>query len=116
MSSVVSQTQLFLKESQISFGFRQEQENTLIVSFVECVQGEYRGLDGWCMLCEMESYKNDTGDHACTPCPVDMTTVRNGSTECGKFPTDCPSTRCHYPCFVGLHFCESPVCFQSRFA
>ena len=48
-----------------------------------CVPGEYRELDGWCMLCDMESYKNDTGDHACTPCPVGMTTMNNGSTECG---------------------------------
>ena len=57
------------------------------ISILVCIAGYSSPDGGDCSECGPNSYKNLTGNQACTPCPSNYITQFNGSTmdtECGK--------------------------------
>ena len=52
--------------------------------YTVCDVGETRD-NGTCVVCEVGTFKNTTGDQQCSQCPTNTTTVAEGSTFCGTF-------------------------------
>ena len=67
----------------LRFTIDSQHENLIEIYLLSvCDVGETRD-NSTCVLCEVGTFKDTTGDQPCSQCPTNATTVMEGSTFCG---------------------------------